>query len=689
MKPRDLDLLTSVSVPTIHPDGTRAVLSVTRPDFTADAYVGQLWSVPLVGAGVPRRITLGFADTQPEFSPDGETLAFLRSDPGGRPQLFAVPAAGGEPVRLTDQKLGVNWFRFSPNSAQLVFTARVPEPGRYGTVDGVGAGAEDPRLISSYKYRANGSGYTADKRMQVFLLELPVLDAEPWIEPAGRAKEALRDAGSLPRFPAVRQLTHADADAAAPVFSADGKQILFTAALHEGADEDLVSDLYALELAGGEPERLDAAGAGSSLGAALPTPSSDGEWLFFLAQELSGSGTDFVARNTSLYVLPADASAPARRLTDPADTDLAEGGIVAAGGSSVLVFNRTRGAVELLQINARGERTVLSGGPRVLQGAAVAAGAVVVSYADAATMGEAALVTEDGLRKLTDFSVRLRSRTRVAPMQEQTHASRDGYPVHGWVFLPEGPGPHPVLLNIHGGPFAQFDRAYFDEAQAYAAAGYAVVQCNPRGSAGYGQDHGRVIKNAMGTADLDDVLAFLAGALDAHPELDGERLGVMGGSYGGYLSAWVTANDHRFTAAIVERGFLDPLSFIGSADIGWFFSAGYTGSKPEQVLLQSPMARVGDVRTPTLVVHSEEDLRCPVEQAQRYYTALKQHGVHTELLLFPGENHELSRAGSPWHRRQRFEHILRWWAQWLPTPANPGEPDGRREPASRQDAAGA
>ncbi|WP_342024746.1 S9 family peptidase [Arthrobacter citreus] len=673
MKPSDLNLLQSVSAPTIHPDGTRAVLSVTRPDFSADAYVGQLWSVPLEGGGAPRRLTRGFADTQPRFSSDGALLGFLRAQQGGKPQLHVVSAAGGEPVQLTDSALGVSWFGFSPDSTRVVFSSRVPQHGRYGTVDGVGPGAEDPRLISTYKYRANGAGYTGDKRSQVFVLDVPALDAEPWIAPVGRAKEdadkTAADGGDG-RFPQARQLTSADADASAPVFSADGQQILFTSALHQGADEDLVSDVYALDLAGGEPRRLTNTSGTALLGASHPTPSTDGRWLYFLGQDLSGSGTDFVARNTSLYVLPADLDGPARRLTDPEDTDLAEGGVVPAGGSAVLVFNRTRGSVHLLRIDADGGRETLVGTGQVVHGAAAVDGAVVVSYSDGATMGDAALVEAGGLLQLTDFSAPLRSETRVAEGGEETFASRDGYPVHGWVFLPEGPGPHPVLLNIHGGPFAQFDCAYFDEAQAYAAAGYAVVQCNPRGSAGYGQEHGRVIKEAMGTKDLDDVLAFLEGALKSHPELDAGRLGVMGGSYGGYLTAWTTANDHRFTAAIVERGFLDPLSFVGSADIGWFFSQGYTGEDPEKVLAQSPMARVGDVRTPTLVIHSEEDLRCPVEQAQRYYTALKHNGVSTQLLLFPGENHELSRAGTPWHRRQRFEHILRWWAQWLPTAVN-------------------
>jgi dipeptidyl aminopeptidase/acylaminoacyl peptidase len=228
-----------------------------------------------------------------------------------------------------------------------------------------------------------------------------------------------------------------------------------------------------------------------------------------------------------------------------------------------------------------------------------------------------------------------------------------------------------VLLNIHGGPFAQFTGAWFDEAQVYAGAGYAVLMCNPRGSAGYGEAHGRAIKGRMGSVDFDDVLGFLDSALAAFPALDPDRLGIMGGSYGGYLTAWTIAHDHRFRAAIVERGFLDPVSFVGSADIGWFFPGEYTGWDPDAMRRQSPMACVDDVKTPTLIIHSEEDWRCPIEQAQRYYAALKLRGVETELLIFPGENHELSRSGTPHHRKQRFEHILRWWAQHLPTSGNP------------------
>jgi dipeptidyl aminopeptidase/acylaminoacyl peptidase len=240
--------------------------------------------------------------------------------------------------------------------------------------------------------------------------------------------------------------------------------------------------------------------------------------------------------------------------------------------------------------------------------------------------------------------------------------------VHGWVTVPDGPGPHPVLLTVHGGPYDQYGWALFDETQVYVSAGYAVVQCNPRGSAGYGQAHGRAIQGGWGGLDADDVLAFLDAAL-ADPALDADRVGIMGGSYGGYLTALLLGRTSRFTAGVVERAFLDPVSFVGSADIGWFFPDRYLGTDPDRVRAQSAMAGASRITTPTLVVHSEHDWRCPVEQGQRLYVELARRGVPTELLLFPGEGHELSRSGRPTHRLARFEHLLRWWERWLPTRA--------------------
>jgi dipeptidyl aminopeptidase/acylaminoacyl peptidase len=226
-----------------------------------------------------------------------------------------------------------------------------------------------------------------------------------------------------------------------------------------------------------------------------------------------------------------------------------------------------------------------------------------------------------------------------------------------------------VLLTVHGGPFAQYGWTLFDETQAYVEAGYAVLQCNPRGSSGYGQEHGRVIKEHMGELDADDVLAFLDEAL-LDPSLDDTRVGLMGGSYGGFMTTLLLGRTDRFAAGISERAFNDPVSFVGSSDIGFFFADQYVGTDPERIAAQSPIASAHMITTPTMVIHSEEDWRCPLEQGTRLYVELKRRGVPTELLLFPGEGHELSRAGRPKHRLARLEHVLRWWARWLPTPQN-------------------
>jgi dipeptidyl aminopeptidase/acylaminoacyl peptidase len=694
VKPAQLELLTTVSAPALAPDGSAAIVAASRPSFAADAAVGQLWLVDPAGAAAPRRFTRGVRDTNPQYSPDGSAVAFLRADAKGRPQLAVVDARGGEPRVLTDRPLGVREFAWSPDSARIAFTAGRPDPGRYGTLEGVGPEAEDPRRITGWKYRENGTGYTGDQRPGIFLLEVPDPGEEPFVEPVGRAA---RDAGSArfgarageqggelggeqsgepgPGFPAVRLLTPPDREASGPVFSPDGTHLYFTAALHAEADRDLRSMVHRVRLdTPGLPPQAVAGGPADRIAYWAPAFSRDGGTLYLLGEELGPDGLDFVARNGGVFAVntadldPAgQVSGAPRPLTDRDALDYGEAGrLVPYGRDSVLACTRVRGGGQLHAIGPDGGAGVLLEGRLEVAGAAEAGGTVVVSYADPTTPGELGVVADGLLRPATAFAAPLAAATRIAVPQELTVAAPDGHPVHGWVFLPEGQGPHPVLLNIHGGPYSQYGWGYFDEAQVYARAGYAVVQCNPRGSAGYGRDHGLAIRGAMGTVDLDDVLAFLDGAVAAVPGLDGTRTGILGGSYGGYLTAWTIAHDHRFAAAIVERGFLDPLSFIGSSDIGWFFGEAYTGTDPEHTLKQSPLAVAAQVRTPTLVIHSEQDLRCPVEQAQRYYVGLKRAGVEAEMLLFPGEDHELSRSGTPWHRRQRFEAILDWWDRHLP-----------------------
>ena len=642
MRPDDLALLRTPGPAAVSPDGRMAVVAVTRPDLVADEYRARLWAVPADGSAPARPLTDGARDTAPAFSPDGRWLAFLRAEPEGEPQVMLLPTAGGAPRRLTDAPLGAGRAAWSPDSRRLAYVARVPEQGRYGTAKGIDAEAEPPRLITTLQYRLDDVGFLVDRRSHVFVVDLPAdVDAEGLPEPV--------------------QLTDGDADDTDVVWRPDGSEVVFVSARHDGADRDLVQDVYAVPVAGGEPRRV----TGGTGDCSLPAFAPDGRLVVTAVPDLGPDGVDFVARSAVPCLVEPDGSL--RPLLDPEQHQRGDATpTTVLDGDAVLVGVERRGTVELLRVPFDGgPATTLVDGPFAVTGIGAAAGVVVATVAHDRSAGELVSLTPGGRRLLTSFGRRLGATGRLHRPEERTATAPDGYPVHGWVTVPEGPGPHPVLLTIHGGPFAQYDRALFDETQVYVSAGYAVVQCNPRGSSGYGQAHGRAIRAAWGELDAADVLAFLDAALQ-DPALDADRVGVMGGSYGGYLTTLLLGRTDRFVAAVSERAFLDPVSFVGSADIGWFFPDQYLGTDPERVRAQSAMAAAGAIVTPTLVVHSEEDWRCPVEQGARLFVELKRRGVPTEFLLFPGEGHELSRSGRPRHRLARFEHLLRWCARWLP-----------------------
>src|SRR3954468_20712177 len=667
MRPTDLALLRTPGVPTVSPDGRIVVVAVARPELEADEYRSQLWAVPTDASAPARPLTAGHRDSAPAFSPDGRWLAYLSAAPGGRPQFWLLPTAGGAPRRLTDHHLGAGAPVWSPDSRRLAYTARIPEPGRYGTVDGIGAGEEPPRLITTLKYRQDDVGFLADRRSQVFVLDLPE-DFDDDTTPA----------------PEPVQVTTGDADCADVTWRPDGAELAFVSARHPRADRDLVRDVYAVRADGSGLRKV----TGSRGDCAFPAYDTTGQIYVTAVPDLGPDGLDFVARQAVPCRVDAAGGGLVPLLDPERDHRGDETPATVLVDGAVLVGVQRRGAVGLLRVPLDGAAPEpLVDGPFTVRGFAAAPGVVVAVVAHDRSAGELIAITPGPRRRLTGLGRRragcgrgLGETGRVHRMRERAATSPDGYPVHGWVTVPPGPGPHPVLLTIHGGPFAQYGWGLFDETQAYVSAGYAVVQCNPRGSSGYGEAHGRAIRGALGDLDAADVLAFLDTAL-TDPALDAGRVGVMGGSYGGYLTTFLIGRTTRFAAAISERAFLDPVSFVGSADIGWVFPDQYLGTDPARLAAQSAMTTAPAITTPTLVIHSEEDWRCPLEQGARLYVELKRRDVPTELLLFPGEGHELSRSGRPRHRLARLEHVLRWWAGWLPTDQNPGDVEVPAVPA--------
>ncbi|KAA2261642.1 S9 family peptidase [Solihabitans fulvus] len=644
MRPEDVAKMLVPGTPTLH--GDLLLVDVASPDLTADSYRGGLHRVPLDGSPAAPW-THGDHDQSAQLSPDGRLVAFLRANGKDKPQLHVMPTEGGEPRKLTDLPLGAGAPVWSADSRRIAFTARIPEEGRYGTPLSAEDGAEPPtpdaeapRRITRLSYRSDGVGFLADRQPRLFVID------------------ALADQ------PEARQLTDGAFEVASPAWTPDGAHLVFVADRDLGATDTLHSDLYAVPVDGGDPV-LVVRGNGS---VALPVVTDD--TVYFLGEEYTG--INMVARNTGLWAAPLrlDGTAVPRRLTDEETVDCeGRSGNPVVTADGVLVCVRNRGAVELRRVPADADRAPLADLPRLagehanVKAFAVDGGRIAAVVSTPDSPGEVVLV-DGGERVLTEYSAALRE-AGVRPVRELTGSASDGYPVHGWLVLPEGEGPHPVLLAVHGGPFMYHGWGFFDEAQVYASAGYAVVLPNPRGSAGYGQSHGQAVIGAFGTVDVDDVLSVLDVAL-AEPECDADRVGVMGGSYGGFMTGWLAAHHGgRFRAAWSERAVNAWDSFTGSSDIGWFFADAYCGKDPDVQRAMSPLTHVDRITMPFAVVHSEQDWRCPLEQGQRMFVALRRNGVDAELLIFPGEGHELTRSGRPRHRRQRFDAVLEWWSRHL------------------------
>ncbi len=651
MRPVDIETLTVPGAPALR--GDLLLTAVSSPDLKTNSYRGGLRRVGLAGGEGPW--TYGTKDSAPAISPDGRWVAFLRAGEGSgreaKPQLHMIAAAGGDAKRISDLPLGAGAPVWSPDSRRIAFVARVPEPGRYGTKNEDGEtpepGEEAPRHITNLLYRLDDIGFLNDRPQRLF-----VVDAVAALDEAEPAE--------------LTPVTDDRADVEHPSWTVDGEFVLIVGPRDWNAEDTVRSDVYAVPAGGGEPRLLVRTGGT----AARPVSAPDGSILFY-GMEFPSS--DEVARNTGLWSAPwpsGDGPSPARRLTEveSVDCDIAAG-VPVVHGAETLVVVRTRGSAELRAVPLDADLAQLkslrrlAGERAAVKSFAVDGETIAAVIGTPESSGEVVLVSE-APRVLTDYSKALRD-SGIRPLEELEATASDGYPVHGWVVRPEGDGPHPVVLMVHGGPFAPYEWKVFDEAQVCASAGYAVVLANPRGSAGYGESHGRSIVRGFGTVDASDLLTLLDEALKL-PNLDGDRVGVMGGSYGGFMTSWLAAHHGgRFRAAWSERAVNAHDSFTGSSDIGWFFSTAYIGDDVEEQRKRSPLTYAGKIDIPFMVVHSEQDWRCPLEQAQRMYVALRQNGVEAEFLLFPGEGHELTRSGKPRHRVQRFDAVLEWWRRHL------------------------
>jgi dipeptidyl aminopeptidase/acylaminoacyl peptidase len=643
MRPEDVYALTGVADPRLSPDGARVAYVVTSVDREKNAYRGAIWVAAVDGSSEPRQFTSGEkVDASPRWSPDGRWLAFTsnRGDDKTPAQLYVMPADGGEPRRLTDGKESVESPVWAPDSQSLAFARRV----RHEAYEEEDDGKREPRRFTRLFFKLDSVGWTGDRRKHIFVVGL---DGEE------------------------RQLTDGDCEDDEPTWSPDGGRIVFSALRGERWDVELLSSLYEVDAVGGEPRRL----TGDDEDATMPVFSPDGSLLAYRYEPEDGTSP----HHGQIAVMRPDGGGR-RILTASLDLQCTPFPLLrepAWDGDRIVFRVEDGGNTHIYAVAADG-----SGEPELLVGGEVSTGLFdarngTLVYTSSTHTRPFELFGPDDTR-LTSVCDDFVGGRELADAERFTAVSQDGTEVDAWLVRPPGceeSGSYPVLLSIHGGPFTQYGTGFFDEFQVYAGAGYAVLFANPRGGSGYSEAWGRAIRGpagdagpGWGTVDFEDLMAVVDTALERFPFLDAERLGVLGGSYGGFMTSWIVGHTNRFRAALSERAVNHLVSAFGSSDVFWVFERQFGGSMWQHVedwLRTSPATYAEAIETPLLILHSENDLRCNVEQGEHLFTLLRLLGKEVEMLRFPAESHELTRSGSPRHRVQRFEAVLEWFGRYL------------------------
>lgn len=639
----DLYEIRMVADPNIAPDGGRVAYVVTTVDRETNGYRCALWMVDVTG-GEPHQFTAGRSkDTSPRWSPDGLLLAFL-SDRSGKNQVHVMHADGGEAWQLTDGPNAAGDIAWSADSRALVYTSKLELDS---------APTSDTRVITVLKYKADGEGFLDGKRRHVFMVD---------------AAE-----GS-----AARQITDGDWDCAQPALSPDGRYLACVSNRSEDRANNTLSDIWVTDIHNGATQRVT--GEDGSYG--LPVWSDDGRYLAYVGH---ANEEAFGPVTLDELLVWEHETGELRRLLgaldrEPGNSIIADTKYATPNGAphwdisgeQIFTLVSDQGSVHVYACGLDGEAEPVVTGDRDIQSFTRASdGTLAFAASTMALSAEVFVASDGGERKLTTTNAAFIDDVELGEVEEVRFESDPGCELHGWLLKPprfNATAKYPAIVQVHGGPHGMYGTGFFHEMHVLAARGYVVLFTNPRGSTGYGQ---AVVAGSMGDwggADYRDVMAG-ADYLCALDFVDANRLGITGGSYGGYMVNWAIGQTNRFKAAVTQRSTANRISAYGTSDLNWSYNDWeYQGSpydNPEFYRERSPLTYVANVTTPLLILHSENDLRCPITQAEEYFVALKKHGRTVEFVRFPDESHNLSRTGQPKHRVERLERLCGWFDRWL------------------------
>lgn len=664
LQPEDLFNLTFVGDVTISPDGGTVAYVQTRMDRGANEYRADLWAVPAAG-GAPRQLTREpRVAGMPRYSPDGKWLAFTsdRAEKGKR-HLYILPVDGGEARQLTRGEYGVGDYSWSPDSTRLVFTRTETEGKRHEDADTKKPEpppeervTDDVRTVDRVRNKLDGRGWTYDRRTHLWLTDLEGAET---------------------------RLTDGPYDETAPAWSPDGERVAFVSRRGDNADFHDNFDLYTVPAAGGEPRRVPTPPGPLD----APAWSPDGALIAYVG----GDKLDAAGANDHLWVVPPDATdaGAARNLTGQRDISIGldVGSDCRAGlstmrpawspeGDALSVVASVCGDSPLWRVPCDGgAMTQVVGGARQVQSFAWDAKGhtLALNLGDPVSPGDV-YVSVGGAEpeRRTDVNAPFFATVHLSVPEAFTFTGPKEWEVQGWLMPPVGVAAGtkaPLILEIHGGPHTAYGNAFNCEFQLLAAQGWGVLATNPRGSTGYGEAFTKASNDDWGGDDYRDCMAGVDAALARAPWADGTRLGVLGGSYGGYLTNWIVTQTTRFKAAVTLRSICNMVSKWGTSDIGYYGNDLQWGGPPWAnmafYLDRSPLTHVANVTTPLLILHAENDLRCRIEQGEQFFTALKYLRREVRMVRFPDEGHELSRSGQPLHRLENARLIVGWFRDHL------------------------
>jgi dipeptidyl aminopeptidase/acylaminoacyl peptidase len=691
--PADWYRVTSLSSPSISPDGRMVAFTVTTVKEADNRRHQEVWVVPSSGGASARYTAPGYESSNPRWSPDGRWLLFTSTRAGSRGRTWGLrmDQPGGEAVEIdsfptgsapdhkrfavtsepiptdTSKRPADNWAAMQPMARPPYGSVTEPlDPKRF-----------DGRHVTEIRYKANGQGFLPGPR------EAPAIrPSQLWVQAAdGSPKRIIDTTRYSRRSPAVSPDGQWIAFVADPELRSDSvvqriadsiAVLPYDARRDEAPRND--SDVFVVAITGGTPRRLTSqAGDEGSL-----AWSPDGKSITFSS---SASRT----ATTRLYQVPASGGAPVNLLGswqyEPQQHWWTPEG-------QVMVAAAVGGRTGLFRLDpATKQLTEVLGGRRRLSGFSMDAKHEKVAYVSTSitkpTEIYVANANGSGEVKLTGFNDKLNAEIEWPDAERFTYKSVGGLEIEAWLQKPAGYQPgrkYPLVLYIHGGPHSAYGEGWFDEFHNITGAGMWVLFTNPRGSSGYGGDFTFSTRGRWGLEDYQDLMKAVDIAA-VRPDVDSTMMGVTGGSYGGFMTAWITTKTNRFKAAQADRMISNWWSWYGTTDVQGltefeFFGKPWDNKKLYDEL--SPIRFVEKVRTPTLIVQSEEDHRTPMADAEQWFMALKKQGVPVELIRYPRSTHDLSRTGEPWLLVDRLGRLRQWFSHYLKPAASAATSSGNQ-----------